>query len=184
MRPRQPLPRLWLVSDERMTGGIEAVMVRLPRGAGVIFRHYRTPAAERAWLFSRAQAIARARRQVLLLAGSAHAAVGARAAGVHGRARHRTPTHLIRSAPAHDGAELLAAIRAGADVVLVSPLFATRSHPGARPLGPVRFGLMVRRARSGGKAPLLVALGGMDGRRFRRLRALGAEGWAAIDALS
>jgi thiamine monophosphate synthase len=30
----------------------------------------------------------------------------------------------------------------------------------------------------------VVALGGMNPRRFRRLKALGAYGWAAIDALT
>ena len=59
----------------------------------------------------------------------------------------------------------------------MSPIFATRSHPGNRTLGPVRFGLLARRSKAS-----IVALGGMDGRRARRLRALGATGWAGIDA--
>ena len=67
--------------------------------------------------------------------------------------------------------------RRGADAVFVSPVFATRSHPGARGLGVVRFGLLVR----GCPVPV-VALGGMDARRFRRVRGLGAYGWAGIDA--
>jgi thiamine-phosphate pyrophosphorylase len=70
-------------------------------------------------------------------------------------------------------------MRAGADAVFVSPVFATASHPGAPTLGPMRFGLLAKRL------PLpVIALGGMDARRFRRLKPLGAHGWAAIDALS
>jgi thiamine-phosphate pyrophosphorylase len=61
--------------------------------------------------------------------------------------------------------------------VLVSPVFATRSHPGARGLGPLRFGMLAQRA-----GLPLIALGGMDRRRFARLAPLGAHGWAAIDA--
>jgi len=61
--------------------------------------------------------------------------------------------------------------------VFVSPVFATRSHPGARALGPIRFALMVR-----GLPIPVIALGGMTAKRARRLQLLGASGWAAIDA--
>jgi len=113
---------------------------------------------------------------VLLLAGSPREAAAWRADGVHGRAPHRRmPRPLLRTAPAHDARELA---RSCADAVFLSPIFATRSHPGARSLGPVRFGLLARRTRTP-----LIALGGMDARRFGRVAALGAYGWAAIDAL-
>ena len=45
------------------------------------------------------------------------------------------------------------------------------------------MGPCLRRGDGVGKTRI-VALGGMDARRFRSLRALGAYGWAAIDALS
>ena len=62
-----------------------------------------------------------------------------------------------------------------ADALVLSPVFATRSHPGAPPLGPLRFRLLARQAR----VPV-IALGGMTA---RRAAALGAA-WAAIDGLS
>jgi thiamine-phosphate pyrophosphorylase len=62
-----------------------------------------------------------------------------------------------------------------ADAVVLSPVFATRSHPGATPLGPLRFRLLARRA-----GLPVIALGGMDARRARRI---GATRWAAIDGL-
>lgn len=80
---------------------------------------------------------------------------------------------------AHNRAELVRARRAGARVVFVSPVFATRTHPGARALGVVRFGLMIR-----GAGVPVAALGGMDARRFRRLQALGAIAWGGIDAFA
>ena len=80
-------------------------------------------------------------------------------------------------AKAHNRAELIHARRAGARLVFVSPVFATRTHPGARVLGPVRFGLMVR-----GAGVPVAALGGMTAQRFPRLKALGAVAWGAIDA--
>lgn len=172
---RHPLPRLWLMTDERVGEGLWPALERLPRGSGVIFRHYRTP--ERRALFERVRRIARRRGLLLLLAGSPREAIAWHADGAHGRSPHvRSSRPLVRTAPAHDAYELA---RARADAVLLSPVFLTHSHPGARVLGPLRFAVLARRAR----LPV-IALGGMDARRFRRLERSGAYGWAAIDAFS
>ena len=48
---------------------------------------------------------------------------------------------------------------------------------GARALGRVRLGLLIR-----GLPVPVIALGGMDARRAGGLQALGVYGWAAIDA--
>ena len=96
-------------------------------------------------------------------------------AGVVGRAREAG----IVTYPVHSRRQAIAAIRAGADALFVSPVFATRSHPGARALGRARLGLMIR-----GLNRPIIALGGMDARRARSLRQLGIHGWAAIDAWS
>ena len=67
--------------------------------------------------------------------------------------------------------------RAG-DAVLLSPVFATRSHPGAPTIGPLRFARWVR------ESPIPVyALGGIDVPGARRLRHSGAAGFAAIGGL-
>ena len=100
------------------------------------------------------------------------------AEGVYGHAERISPAAgLLKLATAHDGEELAAAGRAGADGVFLSPVFATRSHPGAPALGRVRFGRMIR-----GAAIPVIALGGMDARRARSLAGFGVHGWAAIDA--
>lgn len=174
----QPLPDLWLMTDERAGDALWRALIRLPRGAGVIFRHHATPPADRRALYDRVRRIARARRLVLILAGSPRTAIGWRADGWHGRTRHRGGRRLIHTAPAHDRMELIAAGRRHADAILLSPVFPTRSHPGAPVLGAARFGSIARHAR----APV-IALGGMTLRRFARLKPLGAHGWAAIDAL-
>jgi thiamine-phosphate pyrophosphorylase len=192
MARRQPLPRLWLMTDERIGDALWPALERLPRGGGVVFRHYATPARERRRLFEMVRAIARRRRLVLVLAGSARQAIGWRADGVHGRSPHvRHPRSLLKTAPAHGPREIRAAMQARADLVFLSPVFPTRSHPGQRTLGPLRFGLAVPRRRPGPSScrfprgnGTIIALGGMTPHRFRRLRALGAYGWAAIDALS
>lgn len=168
-RRHPPIPRLWLMTDPRLGEGLWDALARLPRGSGVIFRHYQLPAAERRALFARIARVARGRGLVLLRAG-AESMPGER--GTHGRRGRGLTTW-----PVHSRREAIAAIRAGADAVLVSPVFPTRSHPGAPVLGPVRFGLLVR-----GLGVPVIALGGMDARRAKRLKPLGMHGWAAIDA--
>jgi thiamine-phosphate pyrophosphorylase len=180
MALRQPLPRLWLMTDERIGDALWPALAALPRGSGVIFRHYATPADERRRLFEAVRAMARRRRLVLLLAGSPRQAAGWRADGAHGRSPHiRSARPLLRTAPAHDRRELIAARNNGAHLILLSPVFATRSHPGQTSLEPVRFGLA-----SGLRRDDIVALGGMTPRGFRRLNAFRVYGWAAIDGLT
>lgn len=171
-----PLPRLWLMTDERIADPVGA-MAKLPKGSGVVFRHHDTPARERRVLFGEIAAIARQRRLVLLLADTPMRAKAWGADGAHHRSALRSRD--LRSVAVHNGRELVLARRIGADLVFVSPVFATRSHPGARTLGPVRLGLLV-----GGQRTRGVALGGMTARNFKRLQGLGLHGWAAIDALA
>jgi thiamine-phosphate pyrophosphorylase len=165
MLRRQPLPRLWLMTDERLGAGLWSALERLPRGAGIVFRHYSLSPAERRKLFERVRRVARRRGLLLLAAGG-----NLRADGIHGG---RGPG--LRSASAHDLRELKSAERSGANLVFLSPAFPTRSHPGAPALGPVRFGLIARQAR----IPV-IALGGMDPLKARRLPHI--HGWAGIDA--
>ena len=171
-RDRAPWPRLWLMTDERIADLLGTVRA-LPRGSGIIFRHYHTEAKARRALFEAVRRAARARGHVLLLAGSARQAQGWRADGAHGRGWGCV------SAPVHDVPERIAAERRGARLLLLSPVFATRSHPGAATLGRVRFGLLARGARG-----QVIALGGMTARRALGIKRLGAQGWAAIDGLS
>jgi thiamine-phosphate pyrophosphorylase len=175
------LPSLWLMTDERMGEALLRSIVALPKGSGVVFRHYGLALAERRSLFRRVRRIARARRLRLLLADQPQIAWAWGADGVHGRvamAKRALPGQL-KSAPVHNPRERIAAERAGADMIFASPVFATRSHPQARGLGPVQFGLMVR----GCRIPI-IALGGMTAKRAKALKAFGIVGWAAIDALT
>lgn len=168
-RRHPPIPALWLMTDERMGDGLWAALARLPRGAGVVFRHYSLDPGTRRALLRKVATVARRRSLTLVIAGDDY---GIRAAGTHNR-RGRG----LRTAAAHNRRDAIAAARAGAGAVFVSPVFPTRSHPDARSLGPIRFGLIAREL-----GVPVIALGGMTAKRARRLRALGADGWAAIDA--
>ncbi len=166
------MPTLWLMTDERMGQGLWRAIRRLPRGAGVVFRHHATPMAERRRLFARLRRVARGRGLVLVRAGG----VALRGEmGVHGRGSTGPGGGGLVTWPVHDRHEARAARRARADVAFVSPVFVTRSHLGAPALGVRRAAALAR-----GLPMVRIALGGMDARRFRRMH--GFDGWAAIDA--
>lgn len=172
MPPRHPrnapLPRRWLMTDERLGDALWDALEALPPGSGVVFRHYATPAKERGALFARIAKFARRKRFTLVVARD----VPERGAyGRHGRRAGAL------TAPVHSRREAVAAVGAGAKLLFASPIYVTRSHPGARALGRVRLGLMIR----GLRLPV-IALGGMNERRWRALRPLGVYGWAGIDA--
>lgn len=172
------LPALWLISDARNDALLEEALAALPRGSGLIYRHYHLDGPERLARFRALRRAARARGHRIVLADSAVTAREWGADGIYGPPRALWPRRrgLLHLATAHGMAELGLAARLGADAALLSPVFPTRSHPGGAVLGPVRFRLLARQA-----ALPVIALGGMNA---ARARALAWGRWAAIDGLS
>jgi thiamine-phosphate pyrophosphorylase len=85
---------------------------------------------------------------------------------------------LLHSAPVHDAREIAGMKAARPDLVFLSPIFATNSHPGARPLGPLAFNRLAKLA----SPSRIIALGGMNRRNAQMLSPRLIHGWAAIDA--
>jgi thiamine-phosphate pyrophosphorylase len=173
----QSFPNIWLLSDKRNDPALEEALARLPRGSGFIYRHYHLPDAERVARYYALERLARAHDHVVVLADSALTATEWGADGIYGSPLSLYPRRdLLMLATAHDMQEIAQANRVGADAVLLSPVFPTRSHPGAPSLGPVRFRILAHYARMP-----VIALGGMDPLHARRLD---WPFWAAIDGLS
>jgi thiamine-phosphate pyrophosphorylase len=170
---RQTLPRVWLVTDERMGDELMAAIGRLPPGSGILFRHYSLAEPERRALFDSVQLRARAGGHLLLLAGQPALAQAWGADGWHGWEAGQG----LRSASVHNLRELRRAEAAGAALLFISPVYPTRSHRGAQPLGPRRFAALTARARRP-----VIALGGVTQASAPKLLRLGAYGWAGIDA--
>ena len=163
-------PRIWLVTDERTDVGLERAIARLPRGSGVIFRHYHLEPRQRAARLAQVRRLCRRFGHRLEIAGQ----------GYGPPAPHR------RLATAHDLREIGRANRFGARTsgaaILLSPVYPTATHPGAKTLGRMKFLALAKRARMP-----VIALGGMTARRFRSLpilRSSKVHGWAAIDGLA
>lgn len=178
MTDKKSLPALWLISDVRNDALLEDALMRLPRGSGFIYRHYHLDGPQRWARFQRLRRLARARGHCVALADSALTAREWGADGIYGPPRALYPRRcdLLQIATAHDLRDIALANRQGADAVMLSPVFATRSHPGADTLGPARFRLMAHHSRTP-----VIALGGMDAHGARRLE---WPRWAAIDGLS
>jgi thiamine-phosphate pyrophosphorylase len=174
---RKDLPKIWLMTDERFGDDLLRAIKALRFGSGVIFRHYRLPEPERRKLFRQVRQICRQRGHVLILADTEAQALRWRADGFHSRQTQRQ-SKLLRSASVHDCAELRLALRNRADLVLISPLTATTSHPGERPLGKSRFNAL---AAQSDKAAV-IALGGVTAQKAALLNRKKVHGWAAIDA--
>lgn len=179
------LPRVWLFSDERLSVGIIELAALLPPGSGIVVRHDSLAPGARWRVMRRVMRTARARRLWVTLAGAPQLARRWGADGVHlrqhaaGQSGQAHGLGLLVTMPVHDPCEARRARRVGAHVVFISPLYPTRSHPGAPSLGRAAWLRLARLA--GGQA---VALGGMTAARARALnRASGpSPGWAAIDA--
>lgn len=177
------LPPVILMTDSRRLADPTAALAGLERGGAVILRHYGDPGREE--MARRLAALCRRRGVRLLIAGDGRLAAAIGADGIHlpealaGRgpgawSRWRRPGWLVTAA-AHSPAALFRAARAGADAALLSPVFATPSHPDRRPLGPLRFAAWCR------ASPLPVyALGGVSVAGARRLAASGGAGIAGI----
>ncbi|WP_234026265.1 thiamine phosphate synthase [Qipengyuania thermophila] len=173
----QPLPRVWLLTDARNDAVLDQAISALPPGSGVVFRHYHLSGHERQDRFAGIAAAARAAGHRVVLSASADEAAAWGADGAYGPLERLAPSAgLLRLAAAHDRRELLAAAAARVDGIFLSPVFPTRSHPGAPALGPDGFKELASLTR----VPV-IALGGMTA---ARARAMGWPRWGAIDGLA
>lgn len=183
------LPPVILLTDSVRLPDPCAAANRLPPGSAVILRHYDDPA--RAVLARKLARICRRGRVRLLVAGDWRLALAVGADGVHlpemvarrgpgawGGMIGKKPGFLVTAA-AHSPAAIERAARIGVDAVLLSPVFPTASHPGAKVLGLHRFALWCREA----SIPVY-ALGGIDTKTARRLKGSEFVGFAAIGALT
>jgi len=127
----------------------------------------------------------------LRVAGNARVLVNSRldvalAAGAHGvhlpagsispkRLRGIVPAQFLIGVSTHSAEELCKAEAEGADFTVLGPVFPTRSHPDAPPLGLERFGALARSV-----AIPVYALGGVTRANAADCIAAGAAGIAGI----
>jgi 8-oxo-dGTP diphosphatase len=141
---------------------LEHARAAMDRGLRLVQVREQSFALERLSRFAeRLRDIAHARGARVLLNGDVEAARATRCDGVHWtaarlRAAHSRPRDMLCAASCHERMELAQAAALGLDFVVLGPVKATPSHPGAQPLGWHRFAALAR------ESPLPVyALGGL-----------------------
>jgi thiamine-phosphate pyrophosphorylase len=179
------LPNLLFFTDPARVASPETVAERLPRGAGIVFRAF--AAEDAVEQGRRLRAIADARGLVLLAGAHPGLAEGIRADGLHmperlageiPRLRAEHARYLITVA-AHDLKAVQAAERAGADAVIVSPVFPSNSPSAGQPLGVDGLKALVAAT----DLPVY-ALGGVRADTVEQLVGSGVVGIAAVEALA
>lgn len=190
------LPKRWFFTDDARTRRPDKIIRGLAAGTGVIFRHYAAP--DRARLAAACADACRNAGAPLLIAGDPRLASQVRAQGVHwpeamvkmepeamvktgpeaaleNPGRPPVPPWLLQTAAVHSQAALAQAEAEGMDAVFASPVFATVSHPGRRPLGLEGLARLC----AGARIPVF-ALGGMTAENTQSALDAGAAGAAGI----
>jgi thiamine-phosphate pyrophosphorylase len=152
-RRQTRIARQWLVADDRIGDGLWSAIRKLPRGSGIIVIYRGLAKRDRAKLLAKLRQEANRRNLAII------------------------DERFGQAARVHNVRELRRAGLCRVSLLLLSPIFPTSSHPGWKPLSRMRAATLIRLS----KVPV-IALGGMDEPRFRRIEALGFHGWAGIDA--
>ena len=170
----QPLPNLWLLSDERNDARLEPALANLPEGSGFVFRHYHLKETARQQRYLALRDLCLAHGHLMILSGDAETATAWQANGIYGSpAKLGERAGLLRLATVHALREVGLANHARVDGMFLSPVFPTRSHPDASCLGVANFRSIAAQAESP-----VIALGGMTAERAAELD---WPRWGAID---
>ena len=152
MNRRQTIQRQWLIVTDP-SGATWRSVRKLPKGSGILLILPEVRAWDRAKLLRRLRHLGRSRSLTIVDELDGDAA------------------------RVHDLRELRRALLHRTPLIMLSPIYRTLSHPVWAPLPRMRAAAL---ARMGGRR--LIALGGMDERRFAQVRALGFQAWAGISA--
>jgi len=181
--PAKALPRLLCLTDPLRTPDPAAILEQLPPDVAVIFRAF--GAADAARTGHQLARIAKARGLTLLVGADTDLALAIGADGLHlperladdlPALRRRHPDWILTAA-AHSLAAARKAADAGADAVLVSPVFDSNSPSAGAPLGVETFSALVAAV----EVPVY-ALGGVTPATATSLADSGAAGLAGIEA--
>jgi len=147
---RQTTPEQWLILNDEIGPTDWRALWKLPRGAGILLLRKQRPTESR-----RLRHLARTRELTVVVENP------------------RTASRV------HNARELRSALLRQAPLILLSPMWPTRSHPEWRPLPRMRTATLARLAHR--KA---LALGGMNAERYTSIAPLGFIGWAGISSWS
>ena len=176
---------LLLMSDQyrfpRAMENIAAMPATLAKEVGVIFRDYEVPNREA--LGQEWRRITKRQGMPLILAGDAALAKRLQADGLHlpqwqhhqaKEMRASWPAHVL-TASCHSEDELAMLDAVGFDALLISPVFPSTSHPGAKAFTADRLAKIIAAA-----ATPIIGLGGINQHTHKQLVQTGLSGFAGI----
>ena len=173
------LPPAWFLTDPDRTPDPIEIMRTLPRGFGVIYRHF--GAADRMDTAMQMKAIA-AQRKLLLLASYDPEMLRLDLDGIHWPrwswpvARHHRP-HGLMTTSAHSHRQISQTARMSVDAVFVSSLFKSKSHSAPAAMGLRRYALLNKTTRQS-----LIALGGINALNVQSVSRYSA--FAGVEAIA
>jgi thiamine-phosphate pyrophosphorylase len=192
MIERPPLPKLYAITDARLSGLSHAEQVaRLADGGARLIQLREKQASPREFYRAAQEAlrVARARNVTLIINDRADIALALKADGVHlgqddlspEAARRLLGEHSIIGYSTHSLERLNAAARLPVTYVAFGPIFPTRSKE--KPDAVVGLSLLARARAALPSSIPLVAIGGITRANARAALAAGADSVAVISAL-
>ncbi|MEL6724951.1 MAG: thiamine phosphate synthase [Pseudomonadota bacterium] len=178
---RRGLPAVLFLTDPARTPDPVSIVSRLPRGSGIIYRHF--GADDRRRIASALSEKAKSDGHVLLIAADPDLARAVDADGVHwpearlDEARAWRGRFYLQTASAHSRRAIWNAERSGMDAALVSSVFPSQSKSAGRPLGVSRFRSLVANS-----AIPIYGLGGVSPKNAAQLSDI--AGIAAVSAFA
>ena len=177
-------PTLWFFTDNLRNPDPYAILNQLPKNTGIVFRDYNIP--KRNHIAAKMAEFCRKKDLVLLIGGDSKLAVEVGATGVHiPEYNSQTLPYLkiqkpnwIISTSVHGKRSYQKAKSLGINIIFLSPVFTTSSHPRGKPLGSLYIS---RLARDFGV--FSIALGGVNLKTVDSLNGTGVNGIAAISGL-
>ena len=175
------LPGLFALTDPDRTPDPLALARGLPRGSGIIYRHF--GADDRLSVALGLSRIARTRKLTLLIGNDPALACRVGADGVHWSEQRRPEARKWRTrfsvmtCAAHSRRALAGAIVCPCNAALYSTVFASKSASASNPVGALRF-----RSIAGQSRLPVYALGGVTSDTINRVAAF--SGGAGIEGLS
>jgi thiamine-phosphate pyrophosphorylase len=185
MKPALPYPPLMVITNRHMAANLPATIESALDGGArwILLREKDLAQPERLELARQIKALTERHSAHLGINSDEATARSAGAAGLHlpaGAWRHRraAPNFLV-GASVHDAKEAEEAVAAGADYLLLAPVFTTESKPMSR----LPVGLVELQAIAAAVPIPVIALGGIQPDRASDCLRAGAAGVAAMGAI-
>ncbi len=172
------MPLFWFLTDEKRFPNPEIILSNFPKGLkiGVILRHYNIK--KRYDLAKRLLKICKRKRFVFLVGGDSNIAKSIGADGVHyprWKNFHRNNLRGIISCSYHGFADYRRCKKLSANMVLISPIFTTKSNLNKLPLGITRSSMLLNSINING-----VALGGINVCNIQNFTNTGFSSFASV----